>query len=463
MLYVPVLLSTFSCVLALSAQALAGPAARPLAIEHATVIDPEGAPSRSDMTVIVTGNRITAVEPTTRTHVPSGARRIDATGKFLIPGLWDMHVHPARETDLALLIANGVTGARIMGGEPRHLAWRKRINRGTLLGPRLIIAGPILEGPPPAELAAVIATNEKEMVRTPQEATAQVRAQKTAGYDFIKVYNNLSRDCYNAVVAEAQRQRMPVAGHVPFAVGLLGVLKAGQLSVEHLRGYVEELVPPDAAQRPGADLRSRSLAWRYADASKMAALARATHQASLWNCPTLAARINTRPHADAERYLAMPEAVYISEDGRAELRSRPGPYSNFTEQDLRLAPQWEALQDAMIRALRDAGAGLLAGTDQEPWGFSLLWELENLVRAGLTPREALAAATTNPVALLNAEDSLGSIKCGKLADLVLVDGDPLANIRNVQSVVEVVVNGRLIDGSARQKLFEAARREVNKP
>src|SRR5262245_33218319 len=431
-----------------------------LVIEHVTVIDARGPREEPDMTVVVTGDRIEAVEPSEKASVPTGARRIDATGEFLIPGLWDMHVHPMRETDLGLFIANGVTGLRIMHGEPRFLEWRRLITRGQLLGPRLVIAGPVIDGPPPAGMEAVISTEGERVVRDAEEAKAEVRAQKAAGYDFIKVYNDVCRACYGEIVEEAARQGMPVAGHVPLEVGLIGALNSGQASVEHLRGYVRELVPSDAPLQPGADLRSRSLAWCYADASKMAALALLTRDAGAWNCPTLFVRITTHPRAEVERFLATPEAAYISPEGRDELRNRPGPLSNFSDEDFRLATEDEAVEDTMTRALRDAGAGLLAGTDQEPWGFSLHRELELLVHAGLTPGEALASATVNPATFLDAAD-LGSIERGKAADLVLLEADPLKDIANTRRIEAVVVNGRLVDRRSRLRLLEAARRAVN--
>src|SRR5262249_39735586 len=135
---------------------------------------------------------------------------------------------------------------------------------------------------------------------------------------------------------------------------------------------------------------------------------------------------------------------------------------NFSDEDFRVATEGEAVEDGMTRALRDAGAGLIAGTDQEPWGFSLHWELERLVRAGLTSREALAAATVGPAAFLDMFDSLGSVEIGKIADLVLLDADPLVDIRNTRRIDAVVADGRLLDRQSRGRLLAAARREVAK-
>ena len=435
-----------------------------LAFTHVTVIDVARGVPLPDQTVVVTGHRIASAGPASSVRVPRGAQVIDVDGRYMIPGLWDMHTHPEKEEDLALFIANGITGIRVMHGEPRHLEWREQIRRGERLGPVLFVAGPIIEGPPPPALASVIPTEGKRLVHTAEEAAGEIRAQKAVGYDFIKVYNNLPRAAYEAIVAEARRLKLRVAGHVPFEVGLAGALKARQASIEHLRGYIEPLVPPGAPQQPGADFRSRALAWRFADPSKMKALAEATRDAEVWNTPTLACRIDTRPHAEVEAYLGRPEAAYLSKSHREMLRDRSqiGYLSNFTAEDFRYAADGYLLEDALIRALQNAGARLLAGTDLVPWGFSLHRELEELVSAGLSPREALAAATRNPAEFLNAADSFGTVREGKRADLVLLGANPLEDIRNTQRIQAVVIDGRLLNRRTLDELLATSKKSIAK-
>jgi imidazolonepropionase-like amidohydrolase len=433
------------------------PVADDLALTHVAVVDVESGRLLPEQTVVIAGNRIQAVGPSASTRIPAGAQVVESRGKYLIPGLWDMHAHPWQEADLALFVANGVTGARVMFGNPRHLGWREEIRRGERLGPNLYVAGPIIEGPPPPELASVIPTEGKVLVRTGEEAAAAVKAQKAAGYDFVKVYNNLSRSAYEGLVAEARAQHLPVAGHVPFEPGLAGVLRAGQASIEHLRGYVERLVPPDAPQRAGADLRSRTLAWRYADPAKMRALAEATRDGRVWNTPTLAVRIFVLPEAEVKKYLARPGADYLAPSIALRDRRKIGWLSNFTDEDFRLAGEGHAMEDALIRALRDAGAGLLAGTDVAPWGFSLHRELELLVNAGLTPSQALAAATCNPARFLGASESLGRVRPAARADLVVLDANPLEDIRHTQKINAVVLNGRYLSRQALDRLLAQAR------
>jgi imidazolonepropionase-like amidohydrolase len=434
-----------------------------IVIRHATVIDVASGQRVRDRDVTVADGRIASVTKARSGDAASGATVVDGRGKFLIPGLWDMHSHAAAE-ELPLMIAAGVTGTRIMDG--RHgepLQWRAEALRGERVAPRIVTAGPVLEGPPPAGLASVIETEGTTVLTSPDSAAAEVRREKAAGFDFVKVYNNLSRPVYDAIVAEARRERMPVAGHVPFAVGIRGVLAARQLSVEHLRGYVEALVPRDAPQQPGADLRSRDLAWRFADPARMREIVQATIDAGTWNTPTLVWTTYDLPAEERLRFLQRPESLYMPASERDTYRDprRMVFYSNFSDEDFRLAAEGIRRQEALVRALRDAGAGILAGTDVPPAGFALHWELERLVGAGLTPLEALRAATISPARFLHATDSLGTIERGKVADLVLLDADPLDDIGNVARVRAVVAAGRLFDRAALDALLAEVRRAIH--
>lgn len=432
-----------------------------LAFTRVNVIDVESGRVLPSHTVLIAGNRIRAVGPSAKVRVPAGARVVDGSGKYLIPGLWDMHGHSLHPANLPLFVANGVTGVRVMRGVPRQLQWRTEIQRGERLGPLLYLSGPVIDRARPSGATAPSEMEEGTVrVRTPEETAAQVRAQKDAGYDFIKIRNSLSPLLYAALLAEARNQAMPVAGHVPPTVALTEALGARQATIEHLTGYLQALVPADAPQQPGADYRSRVLAWRFADSTRMVPLAQATFAAGVWNTPTLAARIHDVPQAEFERYLARPEAAYLSPAIRELYRSLRVT-ENLTEEDFHLAVAGHAKQDAVVRALRIAGAGLLAGTDVGPWGFSLHWELEALVNAGLTPAEALRAATWNPGRFLSASDSLGSVQPGKRADLVLLDADPLADIRNTQKIRVVVLNGRYLNRNTLDELLATAERAAS--
>lgn len=264
------------------------------------------------------------------------------------------------------------------------------------------------------------------------------------------MYNNIPLEAYNGLVAEADRLRIPVVGHVPFAAGIDGVLAARQKSIEHLRGYIEMLAPTDAPIQPGIDMRSRTLAWEYADVSRMPELARATRAAGAWQCPTLSTSIYHAPASAVERYLATTEAEYLDPETRAAFRRRERVkwLSNFSEADFERATRSNDKQAELVRAMHAAGVPLLAGTDSNAFGFALHRELEALVAAGLSPGDALQTATINPARFAGLENDTGRIATGYSADLVLLDANPLEDIRNTSRIATVILRGKLLDRAA---------------
>ena len=447
------------CVACAAASSEKPKGSSPLAIEHISVIPMDADRVLADMTVVIEDGRVRAIGRAGDVEVPAAATRIDGRGRFLIPGLWDMHAHPQASPEaLGMFLATGVTGARVMWGAPEHIAYRDLIASGEVIGPELYVSGTIVEGEPPPELRDVISTEGRALVRDSTDGAEVVRRQAAEGYDFIKVYNNIPLDAYRGIIIEAEKVGLPVAGHVPFAVGLEGALRAQQASIEHLRGYVWHLVPEDAPQQPGADLRSRTLAWEYGDPSRIPDLAKMTREAGVWNVPTLAVRLVWMPDSYIDAYLASEEASHLSDDMRAfytERRSIPW-LSNFSDADFAAAVEGFAVQDSLVRALVGVGAGVMAGTDTPPWGFSLHTELEQLVGAGLTPYQALEAATSNPAAFLGREDGSGTIEVGSPADLVLLEGDPLEDIRNTRKIVGLVRRGEWYDRAMLDKLLAEA-------
>ena len=432
-----------------------------LAIEGVSVIPMDSERVLSDMTVLVGGGRVLAVQPTGQTdesEIPDGATRIDGRGRFLIPGLNDMHVHFQEEQALGRFLATGVTGIRVLWGGPSTLDLRDRIARGGLAGPDIHTAGTIIEGLPPPELAAVIDTAGRVIVYDSIDGAAAVRAQHAAGYDFIKVYNNVPASAYRGIVAEAAALGVPVAGHIPFEVGLDGALTAGQASIEHLRGYIWHLVPADAPNQPGADLRSRTLAWADGDLSRIQALAERTRDAGVWSVPTLSVRMIMKPDRLVEAYLATDEASHMTDAMRTFYTERMSiPWmSNFTPADFEAALDGFAVADSLIRALVGVGAPVMAGTDTPPLGFALHRELEELVAAGLSPFEALQSATVNPARFLERGQGAGMVTEGSPADLVLLEGDPLAAIRNTRRIAGVVRRGEWLDRATLDAMLEEA-------
>lgn len=390
-------------------------AGRILAITHVNVIDATGAPLRRDMTVIIRQGQIFWVGQSKRVAIPKTAEVIDAKGKFLIPGLWDMHAHLGTDEfdkrgHLSLFVANGVTGIRIMDGDPTHHQWRNEVDAGTLTGPRMVIASPILGQSP------LSATEAREAVR-----------QAKAGHaDFIKVHDGLSRDAYFAVIDEARKVSLPVAGHVPLALTAAEAATAGQKSIEHFTGL-------DQAK---------------ANNNSALALAKLLRQEHTWLCPTLIMRLSYAS-LDDPKLPQDPRLKYVKPSwARRWLRmSNDAAKTPATEWATRRALVQK--EKELVGVMQDAGVGILAGTDEvSPFcapGFSLHEELQLLVEAGLTPMQALQSATLNPAKFLNRTRTMGTIGKGKVADLLLLDANPLLDIRNTKKISAVVVNGRLLN------------------
>ena len=393
-----------------------------------------------------------------------------------------MHVHALLEGRpdyfFPLFIANGVTGVRDMGGSlpsERINQIRKEIADGRILGPRFgAVAGRILDGPGGRlEVSVVVATAE--------EGRQLVQSSRRQGADFIKVYNLLPRDVYLAIVGEAKKQGMPVAGHVPFAMTAAEVSDLGQKSIEHTTDLFTSCSRDEAALRQ--ELRERAQAQVQAGGDSNAARMPVEVKASAsyderkaadlfarfarngtWQCPTLTVR-RANTSADLGQIDTDSRLKYIPPSVRDSWRK------TFTQ---RIAPPAEMEQRKrrfqktleMVAAMQRAGVGILAGTDiLNPYvfpGFSLHDELALLVQAGLTPMEALQAATVNPAKFLGLSSTLGTIEKGKIADLVLLEANPLEEIGNTQSIGAVVVNGRYLPKAALQKMLAEAEAAANK-
>jgi imidazolonepropionase-like amidohydrolase len=431
---------------------------RPLALTHATVVDVTSGQAAHDMTLVVRDGRIAAVGQSGTVAVPTGARTVDARGKFVVPGLWDMHAHLwDHDVTVPLVVANGVTGIRDMGSDlDSTLALRESIVRGRRLGPRIVTAGPILDGPrdDAAEFHLAVAT--------PEEARRAVDSLARRGVDFLKVYHFLGRDSYFAIADEAHRRGLPFAGHLPPTVTPIEAADAGQRSVEHLYGVVEHVLGREAMRStPFVELVKRY------DEAKADALFRHLAARGTWQTPTLA-------HFHSFAFRDVPDSGYVNDPHAAyltaEMRRRWERYMPARTLPADVAANRAAgyrKLSEVVGAMQRSGVGILAGTDNGikyvyP-GFGLHDELARLVDAGLTPLQALQAATINAATFLAMADSVGTVQAGKVADLVLLDGDPLADIANTRRISAVVVGGRLIDAAARRRLLADARRAARRP
>ena len=470
-------------------------APQPLALTHVTVVDVRDGSLHRDQTVIIRGERITAAGAAGETTVPDAARVIHGRGRYLIPGLWDMHVHlfnqvsrrPPNLWHFPLFIANGVTGVREMWTRTADAAtladWRGRIAAGDMLGPRIRAAGALVDGrrswwPTAAH------------VETADEAGRFVQDVRRSGLDFVKVYSNLSREAYFAILSEARRVGLPVAGHIPMLVRGTEAAEAGQRSNEHLHQVLEAC---STAERQILEERQRLYAraftaaeddelWdrhedlraRTYDENTCSRIARQLAAAGQWQVPTLVnarrwffGRMDTHDSDAGLAYVSSDERR-VWREGYAKYGVRSSELASLTssaERDEKMR-RWKATL-AVVRTLRGNGVPLLAGTDLGgPYiypGFSLHDEIALLVDAGLTPVEALQTATVNPARFLNLTDSLGTVEPGKLADLVLLDANPLENIRNTQKIAAVVLNGRYLDRRALDDLLASASRAAQQP
>ena len=432
-----------------------------LVLTHVTVIDATGAPARREMTVVITGDRITELGPARKVRILKGARVVDATGKFLIPGLWDMHVHwfGFDKSYLRLFIANGVMGVRVMWGAPVHFEWRREIEEGKQPGPRMIISSTIVDGPNPIWPGSIAVANAAE-------ARQAVINLKHDGYDFVKVYSLLPRQAYFAIADESKKQGLSFAGHVPFSVSAGEASDAGQKSIEHLTGilvacstreeelrsgFVDAYFNPPSGQRLPSPARTRPLNQMMLETfspEKAITLSARLKRNHTWQCPTLTvlrsgAFINDPNFRNDPRLKYMPTRLRTQWDPSSDFR-----FKERTAEDFDLSRLVYKKHIELVGVMHLAGVEFLAGTDVgNPYcfpGFSLHDELVLLVNAGLTPMEALQTATLNPARFLGKQKELGTVEKGKIADLVLLEGNPLEDIRNTQKINSVVLRGKLI-------------------
>jgi hypothetical protein len=435
-----------------------------LVITRVTLINPGTSSVRPDATVVITGDRITSVSDAAGFQVRKNARVIDGRGQYLIPGLWDMHVHSAfgdwfpggRDIILPLFIANGVTGVRDMGGDiPVLFAWRKQIAEAQIIGPRMIISGPMLDGYLPDGKSLRFPSSIA--VTTPESAIAAVDSLKAQGVDFIKVQSEISHDAYVAAAAEAHKQDLPIVGHVPDKVRLAETVAAGQKSIEHLMGIFEGCSTEEDKFISGqGDLK---LMLSTYDQPRCDALIALLAKSQTWQVPTLAWQ-------RGGTFLDQRDLKHQPLDKYVPAYWRDVTWRRFTDEmmpdllkdPLALRQEYFARNLRMVGAMRRAGVPFMAGTDTAPGvyimpGFSLHDELANFVEAGFTPMEALQTATSNPAKFLEIESSFGSIEPGKTADLVLLSANPLDDIRNTQKINCVIANGRLFDRAALHQIL----------
>ena len=412
-----------------------GVSGRPVLIRNATIIDVIDGSRDSAQDLLVEGERITAVEDSGTLRAPESAEVVDATGLFVIPGLWDMHVHlsawgdAGRDLGFRMLLANGVAGVRDLGGFSGFLPkWRREIQDGAV-GPRLFYAEKAFSGPR-------VPWDTHVGISSETEAREAVRAMKRSGADFIKVHDSLPPAAYPAVMSEANAAGLPVVGHVPRALTANLVSDSGQKSIEHMfgiAGWWEDFFNPDSLRTTEKRITP-----------EMRELFKVLKENGTWVTPTTAVFVKII-HAQDESYDRQarrryaPHSLHAGWD-RQRMQIRP----KVSIEDRRRYAEQEL---AIIHEMYRAGVKVLAGSDTGGFdaspGFELHIELQMLVKAGLTPLEALQCATYNPAEFLGKLDSYGTVAAGKVADLLLLSADPTEDIENAKRIEAVIVGGEL--------------------
>ena len=405
-------------------------------------------------TVIVESGLITAIGDVDTVPVPDGARVVDGTDRFLMPGLAEMHAHvpnaqsPELERVLTLFAANGVTIIRGMLGHPSHLALRQQLMEGDAFGPRLITSGPSMNG---------------NSVSGPTDAERKVRAQHAAGYDFIKIHPGLSSSEFAAISATANELGIPFAGHVPVAVGVEGALAAGIATIDHLDGYLIALLPADTDPSGGYGGFFDVLLADQLIEERIAAIVASTAASGTWNVATETLFEHRVADVSIAELRARPEMRLMpaaTVERWAQTKERQARERGFSPE---VAARAIEIRRRLILELHRAGAGLLLGSDAPQVfnvpGYSLHNELEFLVAAGLSPYAALHTGTAAVAEFLGT--NTGVIVPGRDADLVLLDANPLSNIRNTQRIHGVMLRGEWLPSRALEERLAPYRERDN--
>jgi hypothetical protein len=430
-----------------------------LVIRNVTVVDANGARPRSN--VLIRNGRIAAAGTT----AARGAQTVDGRGKFLIPGLWDMHVHLWESDPMAgLYVANGVLGVRDMGSDIRRTReLRTEIEAGRRAGPLIYTAGPMLDGPDAA-------TGKGPVIKVdgPEEGRRAVDRVDESLADFVEVLSEVSLDAYEAIAQRARVRRIPFAGNLPEAVPATVAINARQKSMEHLFGlavacsleetHLRKLRADAIAKKDYAALREvRNRTYATFNPAIATELFRYMARYGVWQTPTLTLR-KRLSLMGLEELTSAPELKYVPEPIRSGWKDPRDDLKKATPEQLANFREDYEFHRKLIPYMRSAGTGILAGTDTGDAyvvpGFALHDELVLLVEAGLSPAEALASATVQPARYFGVEESYGTVERGRIANLVLLDANPLDDIRNTRRISAVIQKGRLMSRKCLDRLLE---------
>lgn len=408
--------------------------------QNVNVIPMDSKEVLENQTVSVKNGQIMSIGKSTGTKAPKKALVIDGRGKYLMPGLAEMHAHVPPVDDMAqmqevltLFALNGITTIRGMLGHPKHLELRKMIRERKIIAPDFYTSGPSFNG---------------QSIKTAQEAIDMVKQQKQAGYDYLKIHPGLTKESFNALARTAKEENIPFIGHISFDVGVWNSIEAGYSSIDHLDGFVEGLVP-------GIETMSQEevglfgiYAAAQADESQIPRLVGALKQKNVWVVPTQALAERWMSPEPVKTFLNAPEMKYMDPATRQKWAESKKNFIGNAKYNQQVANDYIKLRQKLIKACNDAGVGLLLGCDAPQVfnvpGFSTHHELQYLVDAGLTPYEALKTGTVNVAKYLGQAGNSGTIKKGALANLVLLNGNPLEDIAQSKNIEGVLITGKYL-------------------
>lgn len=429
-------------------------------ISNANVIDVRTGSIIEKRQIVIDSGKIQQISETIIN--PEGYNTtIDATGKFLMPGLAEMHAHiPQPSTrnpeivdeTLFLYLSNGITTIRGMLGGPSHLELREKAKNNEILSPRIYTSSPSLNG---------------NSIRTKEEAVQKVTAYKNAGYDFLKMHPGIQLEVFDAAVKTAKELGLPYAGHVPVDVGVRHAMESGYASIDHVDGFLEGLVPQSANVNPNDNGFFGYGFTPLADVSNIDELVTMAKENKVWIVSTQSLYERWFAPVTGDELLKDPEMKYMAASTLANWKRRKAEY---TETDDFSVSQWEKFNEIrreLMRKLQAGGHGMLLGSDAPQLfnvpGFSIHHEIDGMLRAGLTPAQIIESGTINPAIYFGEEETFGEVKEGLDADLILLNANPLEDMKALKEISGVMVRGQwLSKDEIDAKLAEIAERNVNK-
>lgn len=413
---------------------------RDLLISNISIVDVSNGKILKNRFVTIDSGRIKSIS-TNAMDTTHFRTVIEGTGKFLMPGLAEMHAHiPPPETGeeriketLFLYLSNGITTIRGMLGNPIHLELRENASNGSLLSPRIYTSSPSLNG---------------NSVTTKEEAIKKVTQYQKDGYDFLKIHPGIQRDVFDQVVVTANEVGIPIAGHVPVDVGIRHALESKYASIDHVDGFLEGLVPASANVQPNENGFFGYAFTPLADTTKIEELVTLSKNNNVWIVPTQSLFERWFAPISADELLRQPEMKYMPKTTLENWRTTKNSYMDDESFSEAQWEQFDAIRRKLIKKLQERGRGILLGSDAPQLfnvpGFSIHHEMAGMQRAGMTPLEIIQSGTVNPATFFDAQNEFGEVKEGLSADLIILEANPVNDLSALQRNEGVIIRGQYL-------------------